>query len=239
MSRMSMDATLATVRMSAPEIAAPLERLGLSAEQYPQETLAWALDTLALPANVEALQEHAALWREACNVCWQTSTVSQIIQHILDQHHVFLRLELPRIQILLHRAVNREASPTVDVARAVLDAFVSLKAEIEMHLLKEEQILFPLVREIEKAAEPFQSHCGSVRNPISVMIMEHDNAKDALQQIRKVTQNYRKDPTNSPLVRALSAALAQLERDLLAHIREEDDILFPRAIALEDELFTR
>jgi regulator of cell morphogenesis and NO signaling len=67
--------------------------------------------------------------------------------------------------------------------------------------------------------------------------MEHDNAKQALARIREVTENFTLPADASATLAGLYAALQQLERDLLTHIREEDDILFPRTVALEDELF--
>ncbi|MGC8841174.1 MAG: hemerythrin domain-containing protein [Candidatus Sumerlaeaceae bacterium] len=239
MSSVGLETSLNALAAAAPELATVLERFGITPQAYQEQSLGWALEVLGFGANEAALVDHAALWRDACEVCWQTTTVDDIIEHILRQHHAYLRLELPRLQMLLHRAVNRESTPSARVAHTLLDAFVPLKAELEMHLLKEEQILFPLIRDLAAAAEPFQSHCGSVRNPISVMMTEHDNAKEALQRFRQATLNFRMEPELSPLMRALYAGLAQLERDLLAHIREEDGILFPRSIAIEDELFNR
>lgn len=237
MSVVELATPLREIAASQPELAAGLVRLGLQDFERSDETLQWALETLGLGTDPRAVGVHAALWRDACDVCWQTASASAIVEHITTQHHEFLRRELPRIQLLLHRGVNREEPQAAQTVRHILDAFVPLKAEIEMHLLKEEQILFPLVRQLEVASEPFAVHCGSVRNPISVMMIEHENAESALRRIRELTGNFGVPAEASPLRRALWTALRQLDLDLRAHIREENDILFPLTIALEDELF--
>ncbi len=230
---------LSNLRSLAPEFFDALAVLGLNRLQDEELTVEQALEVLHIPRPEDVLTRHLPLWRSVCDVCWPHQTVTTLIRHILEQHHEFLRLELPRLQFLLHRALNREAGGAASTAKAILEAFVPLKAEIEMHLLKEEQILFPLCEQLENASEPFMAHCGSVRNPIGVMMAEHDNAKQALARIREVTEKFSSPEEASPSMRALYAALRQLERDLTAHIREEDDILFPRVVAIEDELFQR
>jgi regulator of cell morphogenesis and NO signaling len=237
MTENALESTLSELAKSQPNVAHAIERLGVAASRYPTLTARTVLEQLGLPANLEAPLKHSSLWIDGCDVCWQSASLSDIIAHILAQHHEFLRLELPRIQLLLHRLLSRESADIATRAKAILDAFVPLKAEVEMHLMKEEQILFPLTQQIENAAEPFSFHCGSVRNPISVMMMEHDNAKQALARIREVTENFTLPADATATLAGLYAALQQLERDLLTHIREEDDILFPRTVALEDELF--
>jgi regulator of cell morphogenesis and NO signaling len=170
-----------------------------------------------------------------CDVCWQTIRYSELIQHIESVHHTYLRLELPRLQTLLHRAINRELSSIAQPLHLALESFVSLKGEIEVHLMKEEQILFPMIRELERATGPVAFHCGSLRNPVGVMMIEHESAKNALRTIRDALIQLPPPQTLSLLVRGTVAGLKRLEVDLYQHIREEDDILFPRAIALEDE----
>jgi len=233
------ETSLRAAQLEEPVLVNNLRRLGLSEPSDLDLSIAKALELVALGTETAAVGHHVELWVEGCDVCWQTSGVVDIIDHVLTQHHEFLRRELPRIQTLLHRAVNREADPADTIARTVLGAFAPLKAEIEMHLLKEEQVLFPLAAQLEAARAPVESHCGSVRNPVGVMMMEHENAVEALQRMRSATGLYTAAADASPTMRALYAALAQLDRDLSAHIREEDNILFPRIVAIEDELLSR
>jgi regulator of cell morphogenesis and NO signaling len=98
-----------------------------------------------------------------------------------------------------------------------------------------EMVLFPLVRALNGGAQPGSFHCGSVRNPIRVMCMEHDSAGDALVHLRRLTDNYTPPEDACNTFRALYFELAEMERDLHRHIHLENNILFPRAIAMEQD----
>ena len=103
--------------------------------------------------------------------------------------------------------------------------------------MKEEQILFPYIRQIEAYAnrngpKP-EVHCGSVANPITQMEFEHDNAGNALVEMRKLTDNYARPEDACKTFDALYEGLAAMEADLHEHIHLENNILFPKAIELE------
>ena len=102
---------------------------------------------------------------------------------------------------------------------------------------KEEMILFPAVKGYEEAirnATAFPPSCfGTVANPIRMMEAEHESAGAALQKIREITQDFALPAYACVTFRALMSSLAELERDLHLHIHLENNILFPRAIALE------
>ena len=76
-------------------------------------------------------------------------------------------------------------------------------------------------------------HCGSVGNPIEVMIEEHEHAGNAVAQIRALTDNYSCPADACNTYRALFDSLAHLERDLHEHVHKENNILFPKAIRWE------
>ena len=107
-----------------------------------------------------------------------------------------------------------------------------------MHMRKEEMVLFPVIAAYESAVlvgsplpgTPFRS----VGNPIRMMEAEHDSAGTALADIRTITANYALPEYACVTYRSLMAGLQELERDLHMHIHLENNILFPRAIALED-----
>jgi len=160
---------------------------------------------------------------------WTSAPIGGLIRHILERHHEYLRAALPRIEGL---AV--EAAQWDDKVLALQRTFLELKRELESHLWKEETVLFPLVLALDEAraaGRPTPSpHCGSVANPIRVMEFEHDGAKRALAEMRRLTGSYTAAEESR---QALYAGLAELETDLLEHIRLENDILFPRAARLE------
>ena len=100
--------------------------------------------------------------------------------------------------------------------------------------MKEEQILFPyIVRSEESSAqhEPAPPACfGSVENPIRMMMSEHDNAGEALRELRRLTADYKLPEDACTSFRALYKLLQEFEADLHQHIHKENNILFPRAM---------
>ena len=106
-----------------------------------------------------------------------------------------------------------------------------------MHMQKEEQILFPYIEALERAAagngtlEPpfFQT----VRNPVHAMMNEHDSAGEALRAIRKLSSAYQAPADGCESYRELYRSLGEFEADLHTHIHLENNILFPRAVELE------
>ncbi|MBI4459966.1 MAG: iron-sulfur cluster repair di-iron protein [Acidobacteria bacterium] len=165
---------------------------------------------------------------------WDSATLSELIAHILGKHHSYLRTELPRLSGMLAKviAAHGENHPSLYPLNEV---FAGMQAELEGHMWKEENILFPLIQQIERAV----SGSGAVRpgmsiqGPIQVMEMEHDSAGSALQEMRQLTGNYQLPEDGCPTYRALLDGFRTLEADLHEHIHLENNILFPRAIRME------
>lgn len=116
-----------------------------------------------------------------------------------------------------------------------------LHAELDTHLMKEEQILFPAIKAIDafvngKGEKPVVQ-CGSVANPIRQMEAEHDSAGEALAGIRQATDSYRLPADACLTFKALFDGLQTLEADLHEHIHLENNILFPKSIKLEEGMF--
>jgi regulator of cell morphogenesis and NO signaling len=150
---------------------------------------------------------------------------------------VFLRRELPRLAELINKLVARHGDRYFQLPglQATLRA---LHEELASHMFKEERVLFPLVRQLEAAEQAFPIHCGSIANPIRVMEHEHDDAGAALAKIRELTDNFQVPEGACATFRALYQGLAELETDLHQHIHKENNILFPKAAALEASLFS-
>jgi regulator of cell morphogenesis and NO signaling len=159
-------------------------------------------------------------------------SLTELADHIQATHHAYLRQELPRLSAMSRKVASVHGEHyawTIQVAQ-IVDDFV---AELNAHMMKEEQILFPLIRQLDSAAGPTQFHCGSVANPIRVMEMEHDSAGNALARMRALSGGYTPPADACNTFRALLAGLAELEADLHQHIHKENNILFPRAAAAE------
>ena len=94
-------------------------------------------------------------------------------------------------------------------------------------------MLFPMIRELSTATSPPSFHCGSVANPISMMMREHEHTGSILGTMRHLTDGYRVPDDACASYRALYEGLAALEADTHLHIHKENNALFPAVIELE------
>ena len=159
----------------------------------------------------------------------QTASLASLIDHILDTHHQYMKRELPRLEGLLQQGLEIHGRALAPMAAV----FGPMKDELDGHLMKEERILFPMIRALEGGAAAGTFHCGSVQNPIRVMFLEHDSATEAMASLREMTNGFAPPADAGEAVRALYAGLAGMEADLKEHIRLENEVLFPRAVELE------
>jgi regulator of cell morphogenesis and NO signaling len=131
-------------------------------------------------------------------------------------------------------SVHGQNHPELQQIRA---SFRGLVQELTMHMMKEERVLFPYIVRMEEAViqkEPvLPSPFGSVQNPVSMMEHEHDSAGNALRAMREASIGYTTPPEACISYQTLYKALAEFEADLHQHIHLENNILFPRAIAME------
>jgi len=167
---------------------------------------------------------------------WNTLTATELVEHVLDRHHAFMREQLPRIDGLLDKVLKVHVAHR-QMLTAVQETFHALKDEIEEHLFKEENILFPLIVQWDAhsaGSGPMPvAHCGAVQNPIRQMEHEHDSAGAALARLRELTGSYSPPPDACPTFRTLYEGLQAIEPDLHQHIHLENNYLFPKAVELE------
>jgi regulator of cell morphogenesis and NO signaling len=168
---------------------------------------------------------------------WQTAPLDELVNHIVETHHAYLKLDLAVLEARIEKVVRVHGSRDPQQLPRLAAVFAGLRRELEMHLHKEEAILFPFIMQYGRAESRNQPvppvPFGSIANPIAVMEHEHTDAGDALQEIRDLTDGYNPPAYACTTVRALYDGLKALEKDLHVHIHLENNILFPRAIALE------
>lgn len=162
---------------------------------------------------------------------WASASLTDLCDHIEQTHHAYLKQELPRLELLTRKIAARHGESRPELSQ-VHQVFVALKAEMDEHMMKEERVLFPLCRKLDSADVLPAMHCG-IRNPIQVMIAEHEHAGNALEQIRQLTGNYTAPPDACNTFLATFDSLQQLERDLHQHVHKENNILFPKAARRE------
>jgi regulator of cell morphogenesis and NO signaling len=168
---------------------------------------------------------------------WYAAPLQELIGHILQTHHVYMKEALPRLRELVQKVLHAHGARHGDMLRRLQDLCIALDTEITNHLRKEEEILFPYIvaAEAQPPGSPQRpAACfGSVGNPIRQMEAEHESAGEVLVQIRKLTGDYALPDDACPTFRALYEELKRMEEDLHQHIHLENNILFPRAIAAE------
>ena len=185
------------------------------------ETVARAL--AALPAPVEP-RDDVTQW-----------PIARLVDFIIATHHAYVRSAMPQITAHLTtlREVHGARHPELSRVSAYFD---QVCADLQQHMLKEEHVLFPYVRDLAgrtggcgSTPSPF----GTVANPIRMMEREHEEVAEALRIIRELTRGYTAPEDGCTTYDIAMAELRQFERDLHRHVHLENNVLFPAALRLE------
>ena len=148
---------------------------------------------------------------------------AQLTLHIESKHHEYLKKVLPRINDLLDKVLSAHGGRHPEL-KVLKTTFTHLREDLEPHLLKEERILFPLIRKLE-SQEP-GANMQAVAGPIRVMSMEHDRVGDLLKEIRALTNGFEVPDEGCQSFQLLYKELRFLETDTHLHIHKENNILF-------------
>lgn len=161
--------------------------------------------------------------------------LTELTEHIVQTHHAYLQTELPRLDQMTRKVekVHGEREPRL---AEVLETFTDLAEEMTNHMIKEEQVLFPLIRSIDASESLSGAGPPTLAGPIAQMEMEHDQAGGALERLRELCDGYTPPEWACNTYRAMIDGLQELEEDLHQHIHKENNILFPRALKLEEGL---
>lgn len=159
-------------------------------------------------------------------------TLIELADHIKQTHHAYLHTELPRLAKMVTKvaAVHGDKDSRLATLR---DVFLGLSQELIPHLIKEEQVLFPMIQQLAPSSARAAFHCGAIANTVHQMELEHQECGVALTQLRQLTDGYSPPDWACNTYRALLDALLSLEQDMHQHIHKENNVLFPRAIVLE------
>lgn len=190
---------------------------------------------ISVDAVIAALENGAA---DAAPITedWNTQSLGSLAAHIVNKHHSYVRRELPRLAELAAKVVNRHGDTKPELPE-IQTKVAKISDELTEHLAKEEVVLFPYVTKLERAKEegtPKPHGCfGAVANPIAMMTQEHDAAGALMADIRELSGDYTPPVGACPTFHAFYSGLREFEQDLHQHIHLENNILFPRALALE------
>jgi regulator of cell morphogenesis and NO signaling len=158
---------------------------------------------------------------------WAREPLALLIEHIVNRYHQRLREELPVLEGLALKVARVHGEKAAHLARlaAIVEA---LSADLHSHMRKEEMVLFPAIEAIEGNGRPAMP----ISAPISVMEHEHDHAGDLLAELRAITNGYELPEWACTTFRALYRGLETVETDMHVHVHLENNVLFPRALAL-------
>ncbi len=163
-----------------------------------------------------------------------------LIDYIVNNHHSYVRSKLPEIEFYARKVakVHGERHPEL---KTIYELFTKLKVEITSHLGKEEDILFPYVKKLVEADKTTTSllespSFGTAAKPVAMMEAEHEEAGGIMEQIQKLSSNFTPPGDACTTYRVLFQNLEAFQKDLHKHVHLENNILFPKALALEKRL---
>lgn len=166
-------------------------------------------------------------------------SIGFLAEYILNNHHVYVKNAIPRINALLEKITEKHSGNHPELIE-VKKLYKLLSEDMLSHLAKEEEILFPIIKNLDAVNNgngAYTQHgCGSIKNPIRVMDSEHDNAGELAYKIRSLTNNYTTPEDGCTSYDVALKELKQFEEDLHKHVHLETNILFPKSIEVEEAI---
>ncbi|AIR04930.1 iron-sulfur cluster repair di-iron protein [Cedecea neteri] len=216
------DQPLGELALTIPRASALFRKLDLDFCCGGKQTLLRAATRKEL--NLEDIEAQlAALAEEPAEKDWRAAPLAEIIDHIIVRFHDRHREQLPEL-ILQATKVERVHADKPNVPKGLAKYLTMLHQELSSHMMKEEQILFPMIK---------QGMGTQAGGPISVMESEHDDAGELLEVIKHTTNNVTPPPEACTTWKAMYNGINELIEDLMNHISLENNVLFPRALSGE------
>ena len=231
------DTTVREVAITVPESTRLFEKLNIDYccggnKPLAEGCVSAGVDVYAVIQMLAEVTEH----KNEGALDFQNASLPQLITHILDTHHVFTKSEMDRLQLLADKVLAAHGGNHPELVH-VDELFTRLCDDLKPHMFKEEQVLFPYIVAMAKAAAhdgtvPFAPF-GTVNNPVRMMMREHDSAGEILRELRALTSDYKVPADACISYQTLYQALENFEKDLHQHIHLENNILFPKALEME------
>jgi regulator of cell morphogenesis and NO signaling len=233
-----MSQTVSEIAIENPAAVRVFDKFGMDYCCAGKRSLQEACERASAPIDqvLQALSELRANGPSLEEQPWTTRSLAKLTAYIVDRHHRYIRDEVPQIEGLFKKVVERHGEEHPEL-RTIHEMFRALSGELRVHMMKEERILFPFLEAMETGARVERDApltCfASIKLPISRMLEDHDDAGVITAWIRDLSGGYRAPEGSCPSYRSLYQALEEFERDLHHHIHLENNILFPRAVEME------
>jgi regulator of cell morphogenesis and NO signaling len=231
------ETTVREIALDQPASIRVFERLGIDYCCGGRKPLAQACAerSLDLQSVLAALESTGA--SKDASTDWATAPLESLCEHIVTTHHEYVRREIPRLWQFATKVVARHGDDRPELPQ-IQQLIKTAGDDLLEHLGKEEAMLFPYITNLERnlaTCGPRSLGCfGAVRNPIRVMMAEHDAAGEILARIRALSHNYTAPEGACPTYRGFYQGLSEFESDLHRHVHLENNVLFPRAIEMEE-----
>jgi regulator of cell morphogenesis and NO signaling len=181
------------------------------------------------PADVEkkVMAAHAARQNDK-EIDPAQMSIQALTEDIVGTHHAYLRQALPRIEFWIEKMVKAHGDKNPSFAE-LLEVFKDLHVEMQSHMNKEENVLFPMAAAMERGVRPAMN----LMFPVTCMEQDHQEAGLALARIKELTNNFSPPSNACTTWRAAFSALAELDADMHRHVHKENNVLFPRILAMQ------
>jgi len=228
------EVTLSQIALEHHESIPVLEKYSLDFCCRGGKTLLEACNDKKIDLTEVANEIRNAVEREKPTVPFTEMTAGQLVSHILLHHHFYVKQTIPVITNMLDKIISKHGSKYPEMYK-IQELFDAVRADLEPHMQKEEQVLFPRIREVADLSA-HQKKSGFppsyIIGPISVMETEHDIAGQLLFEIRDLTNNYTAPEDACTTHKVCLETLKAFETDLHQHVHLENNILFPLAISM-------
>jgi regulator of cell morphogenesis and NO signaling len=161
-------------------------------------------------------------------------SLTVLIDFIINNHHRYVKENLPVIGEHLQKIMLKHAATYPGIVEAKI-LFDRLTDDFKQHMMKEEIILFPKIKKLEMAVNTgnFSAEISAINGPVQVMEYEHETAHQLLEEIKKLTDNFTYPENACTTYRVTMEELKIFEKDLHQHVHLENNIVFPKALAME------
>lgn len=196
-------------------------------------------------AKLSAALEECNVESKSSNLDYNEWTLTFLTNYIVQVHHAYVNRNMPLITEFAEKVASVHGAHNPETVK-IYELWKQVCEELTSHMRKEELMLFPFIQQLEFSqadarednsesnswmAPPF----GSVKNPVRMMEHEHDVTGNLMKEIAALSGNYVAPEYACNTYKVLYAKLQEFENDLHVHIHLENNILFPKAIALEEK----
>jgi regulator of cell morphogenesis and NO signaling len=232
-----LNKTLARIVIETPRAAAVFERYQLDFCCKGKRRLSdvcseKGVDPAEITREIKAI--HYPVDEQEPSKAFSAFTLTELIDHIVTRHHSYTRKESAILQEYLAKLSARHGFMHPELNK-IAALFTAIKEEMELHMQKEENVLFPRIKEMEERINDnpgsLHAHVSYYLAPITMMEQEHDHAGEMLAEIHTLSRNYAVPPDACTTYHLSYALLKQFEEDFHLHVHLENNILFPKSLA--------